>query len=80
MIDLKQKNNVFILEFTKNDVSEEFLIKLLRKYKADKLLFKNEMTDDDAWSLSEEIKEDWFKNNKQWILEKVGDMPSECDS
>jgi hypothetical protein len=80
MISVRQQDSQFIVEFSKQDVSNEFLIKLLRKYQVDQALDKNQMSEDDAWKLSEEMKEDWFKNNQSWIFEKIGVIKHEGGS
>jgi hypothetical protein len=80
MIALRQQDNHFILEFSKQDVSDEFLKKLINKYKLEQVLAQNEMSEEDAWRLSEEIKEDWIQENQSWILEKIEVSKNESDS
>ncbi len=72
MISIKQENDRFIVEFNKKDVSNEFLLKLIRKNAVDQTLKNNKMSENDAWKLSEDIKNDWFEYNKSWIYEKIG--------
>lgn len=48
MISVRQQDSQFIIEFSKQDVSNEFLLKLLRKCKIDQALDKNQMSNDDA--------------------------------
>ncbi len=79
MISVKQQDNRYTIEFSRQDVSDIFLIKLLRKCKVDQTLDNNQMSQKDAWDLSEEIKDNWFKNNKSWIFEKIGVSENESD-
>lgn len=72
MISLKKNGNQFVLEFNSLDVSDEFLSRLLCKHRTEKIIEKSELTDEEAWNLSEEIKDNWYKNNKDWILRKAG--------
>ncbi|HBY21282.1 MAG: hypothetical protein A2Y24_00825 [Clostridiales bacterium GWE2_32_10] len=72
MIALRKLDNKFVIEFNKNDVSDEFLSKLLIKYKLDKLIEKSEMCDEDIIELSNQVNEEWVKNNQEWLMKKSG--------
>jgi len=71
MLEIKKQGDVFTLKFKREDISEDFLQKLLTKFKIEKLLQKSKMTKEQAWKLSEEIKENWWNQNKAWILKKL---------
>jgi hypothetical protein len=72
MIELLNNSGNFSLQFTKEDFSDEFLKRLLRKFQVEKILGKSKLTESQAWELSEQVKEDWWNENKGWILEKLG--------
>ncbi|NIS38001.1 hypothetical protein GWN91_02220 [Candidatus Saccharibacteria bacterium] len=80
MIDISKKGDVFTIKFTRNDVSDEFIDKLLTKFKLEELLKKSRLTEKQAWELSEEIKENWWRQNKDWILKKAGISNIESNS
>ena len=79
MIGLKKNGEQFVLEFNSQDVSDEFLSRLLCKYRIEKIIEKSELTGEEAWDLSEAIKDDWFKNNKDWILKQAGVFEDESN-
>jgi hypothetical protein len=72
MLEINKEGDVFTIKFKRDDVSEDFLQKLLTKFKIEKLLEKSQLTKEQAWQLSEEIKENWWDENKDWILTKIG--------
>ena len=80
MLEINKEGDVFTLKFTRDDISEDFLRRLLTKFKVEKLLEKSKMTKEQAWELSEEIKENWWNQNKDWILQKIGINVSESNS
>ncbi len=80
MLEIKKQGDVFTLKFKREDISEDFLQKLLTKFKIEKLLQKSKMTKEQAWKLSEEIKENWWNQNNAWILKKAGITTSESNS
>lgn len=72
MLEINKEGDVFTIKFTREEISEDFLRRLLIKFKVEKLLEKSKMTKEQAWKLSEEIKENWWNENKDWILNKIG--------
>jgi hypothetical protein len=72
MLEINKEGDVFTIKFKRDDISEDFLQKLLTKFKIEKLLEKSQLTKEQAWQLSEEIKENWWDENKDWILTKIG--------
>ena len=80
MLEINKEGDVFTIKFIREDISEDFLRRLLTKFRVEKLLEKSQMTREQAWELSEEIKEDWWNRNKDWILKKIGITDSESNS
>ncbi len=80
MLEINKEGDVFTIKFTREDISEDFLRRLLTKFRIEKLLEKSKMTREQAWELSEEIKEDWWNRNKDWILKKIGITDNEGNS
>ncbi len=79
MLDLKKDGDTYTLTFTKEDMSEDFLNRLLTYVKIENILKDSQMTEEEAWEISEEIKRNWWKNNQDWILEKVRKNPVESN-
>ncbi len=77
MIEIQRENDLFTISFLKSDIGE-FLENLLKKLEIERLLAKNRMTDEQAWDLSEEIKENWWKDNQERILKMIGVNNESC--
>lgn len=66
-IILEEQGDQFLIRLDKNVVEKEILIELLNKISAEDLLKRADL-DEDIEQLGEEIKADWWKNNKgRWI-------------
>lgn len=79
MIGLKKKGDRYVLEFEQQDITDEFLSILISKFRVEQLVDKNKLTQEEAWKISEEIKENWYKTNEDWILKKAGVIDNESD-
>jgi len=79
MIKIQRENDLFTISFLKSDIAGEFLENLLKKLEIERLLAKNRMTEEQAWELSEEIKENWWKDNQEHILKMIGVNNESCD-
>ncbi len=61
----------WILTIPKMMISEKEIQKLLELIQFHEVVKDSEMTEDKAWQLSEEIKEDWWAKNKDSIMSKM---------
>ena len=71
MIDIKTDDKDVTIRFPKDLISENCLERLLERLEVEALASKNKMTEEQAWELSEEIKQSWWKNNEASILERI---------
>ncbi len=72
MVQVMREGEYFTIRFARKDVSDQFLEKLLRRFKVEQTLSQNAMTEEEAWQLSEEVKESWWAENGQRILSLIG--------
>jgi hypothetical protein len=61
----------FLLTIPKNLLSENLIQRLLRLIEFQEVVKNNQMTEADAEQLSEEIKEKWWNDNKEWLLKDL---------
>ena len=61
----------FLLTIPKNLLSDSLIQRLLRLLEFQEVLKNNQMSAADAEQLSEEIKEKWWNDNKDWMLKDV---------
>ncbi len=62
----------WIFTIPKSLMSESYVQKLLDRLAFYELTQMNELTPDQAWELSETVKEDWWQANRERILAKMG--------
>ncbi len=72
MLSVTNENEIWTIKFDNNEISKEFLMMLFKKSQIEQHLQNSQFTEELAFSLSEEIKENWWQNNKQRIFEKAG--------
>ena len=61
----------FLLTIPKNLLSDSLIQRLLRLLEFQEVLKNNQMSAADAEQLSEEIKEKWWNDNKEWMLKDL---------
>jgi hypothetical protein len=71
MATLVEQNDNWVLTFPKNGFPKEFLIRLLDIIRLEELAQRNEMTNEQAWQVSEDIKSSWWEANGAAILAKI---------
>ena len=72
MISVINDNENWTIKFDNNEISKEFLMMLLKKSQIEQYLQNSQLNEELAFSLSEEIKENWWNENKERILKKAG--------
>ena len=73
MIEIKSSSNKIMIEFPKNLISPGDLERFIEKLKTEEIAQKNAMSENEAWNLSEDIKETWWNENKDDILKRIKD-------
>ena len=68
---MTKEKNYFVIRFVKADISNVYLKKVLNKFRLENTLSKNKMTESDAWALSEEAKDSWWKKNRKQVLARI---------
>ena len=71
MKTLIYQDNVFTLNIPKDLITNKMVQKLISLIEFRELIKDNAMTEKQAFDLSEEIKEKWWQENKDWFLKDV---------
>lgn len=71
MIDITFEAEDVILKFPKQLVSSTFLQDFLQKLRLETIAMKSQLTEEQAWKLSEEIKQEWWQKNRDPFLQKA---------
>ena len=70
MVTLKYKDKDAVLTFPKQLVSKEYVQEFIERLNVEIVLKKSSMQEKDLIELSERVKADWWKKNKQRLLVK----------
>jgi hypothetical protein len=71
MIDVTVNNDNILIQIPKNLISNSYLEKFLERLEVEEIAEKNQMTEDQAWNMSEEIKETWYKENEKKLSDII---------
>ena len=72
MIDLQVMDNNYTLSFSKDDINDDLLKKILEFANNQNDKEFDDDIDEGAFRLSEEIKQEWWDKNGKQLLERVG--------
>ena len=61
---VKVENEDIVLSFPKNLVSSKYVSRFIERLEMEKIAQKSELSEEDAWKLSEEIKKSWWDKNR----------------
>ena len=73
MIEIKVKNGDLILSFPKDLISSKYISRFIDRLEMEKIAQKSLLSEENAWRLSEEIKESWWDRNRDRFLKKIKD-------
>jgi hypothetical protein len=71
MFDYQTFEDTVILKFSKEFLQAPEIIKLLETLQIKELLLKSAMTDHDAMTLDDTLKESWWQENQQRFMDKI---------
>ena len=71
MLKVETTQETITLSFDKDFLSPVGLSNLIENLRMKELLSKSQLTEQQAFILSEELKDNWWKNNRNKILEKI---------
>ena len=73
MIEIEVKNGDLILSFPKDLISSKYISRFIERLEMEKIAQKSLLSEENAWRLSEEIKESWWDRNRDRFLKKIKD-------
>jgi hypothetical protein len=71
MLRVQTTQQTITLSFDKSFLPPDVLSNLIENLRMKELLVKSQLTEQQAFILSEELKNNWWKNNQDKILEKI---------
>ena len=73
MVEIIFEKDEAILKFPKQFVSSDYVQQFLNRLRLEAIVQKSRMTDEQAWELSEQLKQEWWQKNKEKLLKRIKD-------
>jgi hypothetical protein len=73
MIDVANKDKEIIIRLPIEMMDADFVQTFLKRIELENVVGKSCLSEDDAWELSETLKESWWAENKSEILKRIGE-------
>ncbi|MDL1955536.1 MAG: hypothetical protein LWW95_00585 [Candidatus Desulfofervidus auxilii] len=73
MIEIMFEKDKAILKFPKQLMAMDYVQQFLEKLRVESIIEKSKLTEEQAWELSEQIKEEWWNKNRERILKRIKD-------
>lgn len=71
MVQISFIEDEAILKFPKQLISSAYVQEFLERLRLEIIAEKSQLSDDEAWELSEEIKKEWWRKNKDDLLKRI---------
>lgn len=68
MVEITFDKSQAILKFPKKFVSTKYVQQFLERLRLEAIVEKSQLTEEQAWDLSEQIKQEWWEENKDLFL------------
>lgn len=71
MLEVERKGEKIFISIDQDMISNDYFLKFMERMELEELAKKSKLTEEDAMSISESIKEDWWQKNKKKLLEGI---------
>jgi len=71
MINISTQDGNWVIAIPKERIGAAFVQRFFERLEVDSIIQKSQMTETQAWELSEAIKKEWWDNNRERILAKI---------
>ena len=73
MLEVLRQGKKILISVDEEMISNDYFLKFLERMKVEEVAQKSRLKEDDAMALAEEIKSDWWKKNKDQLLERIAE-------
>ena len=60
-----------VVKFPKQLVSSTYVQDFLERLRLETILLKSQLSEEQAWELSEEVKQQWWQNHRETFLQRI---------
>jgi hypothetical protein len=68
MLKLSFENEYAVIKFPKALITQDYIQQLLQRVQLETWVENSKLSEVQAWELSEQLKEEWWENNKSFLL------------
>lgn len=71
MVQITFEDDKAVLKFPKQFMSSAYVQEFLERLRIEAIMEKSQLTEEQAWELSEKIKKEWWQKNKKRFLKGI---------
>lgn len=71
MVEITFEKDEAILKFPKQFFSTDYVQKFLERLRLEAIVEKSMLTEEQAWELSEQLKQEWWQKNQAKLLKRI---------
>ena len=71
MVEISFEKDEAILKFPKQFVAADYVQQFLERLRLEAIIEKSKLTEQQAWELSEQLKQEWWQKNKDKLLKRI---------
>lgn len=71
MVEITFEKDEAILKFPKAFISANYVQQFIERLHLEAIVEKSKLTEDQAWELSEQLKQEWWEKNKEKLLKRI---------
>lgn len=68
MLNLSFENEFAVIKFLNALITQDYIQQLLQKIQLETSVENSELSEEQAWELSEQLKDEWWKEHKSSLL------------
>lgn len=73
MLEVSRQGKKILIAIDEDMLSNEYFLEFLERMKLEDIARKSRLTEDDAMTIANEMKEDWWQKNKSELLKGIDD-------
>ncbi len=73
-MQIKMEGNNLVVKIPRGLISRDYVERFVERVELEMLVEKSQMTNKEAWELSEKVKEDWWKKNRDRVLKREKEL------
>ena len=73
MLEVSRQGKKILISIDQDMISSDSFLKFMEQMKVEEIAQKSQLTEEDAISIAEEIKADWWNKNKDRLLDGINE-------